>query len=319
PPVPLRGRPGPPLHEYGDLRAVLAAGPRRRGARIHQGGGHHRHPLPRRDRRAAHDRDPGEGRGEGRPDRPGPEGRHGDGRHQAGHRRERGRRLRAAFHRRRRRHRCQYADGRVRDARVEVTRPLYWLPKMDLSQIRELLKIVAESGVAEVEIEEKDFKLVVRKNGAAVMLQPPVMPGFGAYPYGAPPYPPAYTPAYPPPYPPPGPPPAAPPPAAPAPAEAPPPAPPPAPEPEAEKKPAANEHVIPAPIVGTFYRSPSPDQPAFVEVGDTVERGEVLCIIEAMKLMNEIESDVKGVVRRILVDNAQPVEYDQPLFVIEVA
>ncbi len=74
---------------------------------------------------------------------------------------------------------------------------------------------------------------------------------------------------------------------------------------------------VTAPIVGTFYRSPSPDAPPFVEVGTRVKKGQTLCIIEAMKLMNEIESEVDGVVVRILVENGQPVEYGEPLFLIE--
>ncbi len=80
---------------------------------------------------------------------------------------------------------------------------------------------------------------------------------------------------------------------------------------------APTGHAVKAPIVGTFYRSSSPDAPVFVEVGARVEAGQVLCIIEAMKLMNEIESDMGGVVKQILVQNAQPVEYGQPLFIIE--
>jgi acetyl-CoA carboxylase biotin carboxyl carrier protein len=80
---------------------------------------------------------------------------------------------------------------------------------------------------------------------------------------------------------------------------------------------APTGHAVKAPIVGTFYRSSSPDAPVFVEVGARVESGQVLCIIEAMKLMNEIESDKGGVVKEILVQNAQPVEYGQPLFIIE--
>lgn len=87
------------------------------------------------------------------------------------------------------------------------------------------------------------------------------------------------------------------------------------PEPAAPVAPKGN--VVKAPIVGTFYRSPSPDAPSYTEVGDRVEAGKVICIIEAMKLMNEIESEFSGVIREILVSNGQPVEYGQPLFVIE--
>jgi len=94
-------------------------------------------------------------------------------------------------------------------------------------------------------------------------------------------------------------------PAAPAPAAAP--APPPEPK----------GHALKSPMVGTFYRAPSPGAPSFVEVGQTVSKGQTLCIIEAMKLLNEIESDVAGTVKAILVENGQPVEYGQPLFLIE--
>jgi acetyl-CoA carboxylase biotin carboxyl carrier protein len=87
--------------------------------------------------------------------------------------------------------------------------------------------------------------------------------------------------------------------------------------PPALEKPVATGHQVKAPIVGTFYRASSPDTPAFAQVGDKVEVGQVLCIIEAMKLMNEIESDRAGTVKDILVQNAQPVEYGQALFVIE--
>jgi acetyl-CoA carboxylase biotin carboxyl carrier protein len=76
-------------------------------------------------------------------------------------------------------------------------------------------------------------------------------------------------------------------------------------------------HEIKSPIVGTFYRAPAPDAASFVEIGSTVQPGTVMCIVEAMKLMNEIESDIQGKVTRILVENGQPVEYDQPLFLIE--
>ncbi len=178
---------------------------------------------------------------------------------------------------------------------------------MDLARIKELLKIVAESGVAEVEIEEDEFKLVVRKTSPTVTLHQPAYPQYGI------PYPGAN---YPPPAQPPQPAPAA------STNEAQP-ATQQAPQPEAApteaKKEATpdNEVVVKAPIVGTYYRSPAPDEDPFVEIGDEVGEGDVLCIIEAMKLMNEIECEVRGTVKKILVEDAQPVEYDQPLFIIE--
>ncbi len=195
---------------------------------------------------------------------------------------------------------------------------------MDLEKIRELLAMVAESGVAEVEIEEDDFKLTVRKNAPTVTMQPGApsfMPyGMGAFapPYGAGGY---------------GPQPAPPQPGSPAQNASPHPpapgAPPaqqpsggasqgPAPEIEAEEAPADGGGVtVQAPIVGTFYRRPSPDDDPYVEVGDTVAQGDVLCIIEAMKLMNEIECETAGTIKKIFVEDAEPVEYEQPLFVIE--
>jgi len=90
-----------------------------------------------------------------------------------------------------------------------------------------------------------------------------------------------------------------------------------APAPSAGEAPAGQEgHVVKAPMVGTFYRSPSPDAKAFVEVGQSVKEGDTICIIEAMKLMNEIEADAGGVVKAILVENGQPVEYGQALFIL---
>jgi acetyl-CoA carboxylase biotin carboxyl carrier protein len=86
--------------------------------------------------------------------------------------------------------------------------------------------------------------------------------------------------------------------------------------PAAAEPEAAEGHVVKAPMVGTFYRSPSPDAKSFVEVGQTVKEGETICIIEAMKLMNEIEADASGTVKAILVENGQPVEYGQPLFIL---
>ncbi|MDX1385378.1 MAG: acetyl-CoA carboxylase biotin carboxyl carrier protein [Thermoanaerobaculia bacterium] len=88
-----------------------------------------------------------------------------------------------------------------------------------------------------------------------------------------------------------------------------------APAPEAEPEPEG--HVLSSPIVGTFYAAPSPDAEPYVQVGDRVKKGQVICIVEAMKLMNEIESDVSGVVVKILAENAQPVEFGEPLFCIE--
>lgn len=162
------------------------------------------------------------------------------------------------------------------------------MAKMDLETVKNLLEIVAESGMAEVEVEQDDFKVVVRAHPTAVAAAPQQVMAMA---------PPAVMPA---------------PTAAPAPAAAEAPA-----APTAEPGSGANEQVVQAPIVGTFYESPAPDADPFVKVGDRVEVGSVLCIIEAMKLMNEIQSEHAGVVKQILVDNAQPVEFDQPLFVIE--
>jgi len=180
---------------------------------------------------------------------------------------------------------------------------------MDLARIRDLLKLVAENDVAELELEENGVKLVVRKNAATVLMQP--APFFPAYGMGYPAMPPMQAPGV-----------------APAPAVSPTSTPQPVPAPvagveEPEKEtasPAATEGVlVRAPIVGTFYEAPAPDADPFVRVGDQVQPGDVLCIIEAMKLMNEIESEVAGVVRKVLVKNTEPVEYDQPLFQIDPA
>ncbi len=89
-----------------------------------------------------------------------------------------------------------------------------------------------------------------------------------------------------------------------------------APAPPAPAAPAADEHIIKSPIVGTFYAGPSPDAGPFVRVGDFVEAGQTVCIIEAMKLMNEIEADIGGEVARVLIENGQPVEYGEPLFAL---
>jgi len=182
---------------------------------------------------------------------------------------------------------------------------------MDLGKIKKLLSIVAASDVSEVEIEEEGLRVVVRKS-----------PSTNAVPQQAAPFPPLHlgyftaptTPAIP----------------APTPGQVPEAAagdqvsPRPAGEAEAapadvpaQAAPEQEGEIIRAPIVGTFYRSPSPDSDPFVRVGDRVQPGDVLCIIEAMKLMNEIECETSGIVRRIFVENAEPVEFDQPLFLIE--
>ncbi|MEM8559385.1 MAG: acetyl-CoA carboxylase biotin carboxyl carrier protein [Bacteroidota bacterium] len=199
---------------------------------------------------------------------------------------------------------------------------------MDLTRIQDLIRLVNESGVAEVEVEEGGVRIVVRKHATQVSYQPmgaPAMPYMMPQPMAPPPmasgamqapqafpFPTGYPPAYPVQVPPTGVPPAAPAtPAAPAAPQA----------PAAESKPAASDApadgtLVRAPIVGTFYAAPSPDSDDFVTVGSAVKKGDTLCIIEAMKLMNEIEAEVSGTVKQILVDNAEPVEYDQPLFVI---
>ena len=150
---------------------------------------------------------------------------------------------------------------------------------MDLRKLKKLIDLVQESGIAELEITEGEEKVKIVKGGhvsVSAAAPVPVAPIEAR---------------------------------APAPAAA-------APAPAAEAPAGQEGHVVKAPMVGTFYRSPSPDAKAFVEVGQTVKEGDTICIIEAMKLMNEIEADAGGVVKAILVENGQPVEYGQPLFLI---
>ncbi|HMQ75081.1 MAG TPA: acetyl-CoA carboxylase biotin carboxyl carrier protein [Flavobacteriales bacterium] len=158
---------------------------------------------------------------------------------------------------------------------------------MNLAQIQELIKFVAKSGVSEVEIEQKDFKITIKTPAGKKEVQVIAAPA----------------PAY----------------AAPAPVAAAPVAPPPpaAPAPAAPAKEESRYVTVKAPMIGTFYRAPGPGKPVFVNVGDTIEKGKPICIIEAMKLFNEIESDVSGKVVKVLVDDAKPVEYDQPLFLVD--
>ena len=154
---------------------------------------------------------------------------------------------------------------------------------MDLRKLKKLIDLVQESGIAELEITEGEEKVKIVKGGGISVV--PVAAA-AAHSLSAPAVP-----------------------AAPAAGAA---AAPPAAEPAAGQE----GHVVKAPMVGTFYRSPSPDAKAFVEVGQQVKEGETICIIEAMKLMNEIETDASGVVKAILVENGQPVEYGQPLFIL---
>ena len=170
---------------------------------------------------------------------------------------------------------------------------------MKIKEIQNLIKFVAKSGAQEVKLEMEDVKITIKTGADNERLEPAA-------------YPPAHTvvhtsaPAAV----------AAPAPAAPAPA---------APVAEvapATPEPAAEEDkyiTIKSPIIGTFYRKPSPDKPMFVEVGDKVSPGSVMCVIEAMKLFNEIESEVSGKIVKVLVDDSSPVEFDQPLFLIDPA
>lgn len=160
---------------------------------------------------------------------------------------------------------------------------------MDFKQIQELIKMVNKSNIGEVSIEQKDFKITVKQK------EDQVTQVVTAAPLQAAPVPVAAAPV-------------APAPAAPAAAE----------KPKAAA-PADNLITIKSPMIGTFYRKSSPDKPNFVEVGSDIAPGSVVCIIEAMKLFNEIESEVKGRIVKVLVEDASPVEYDQPLFLVEPA
>ncbi|MDC8002286.1 acetyl-CoA carboxylase biotin carboxyl carrier protein [Aequorivita todarodis] len=159
---------------------------------------------------------------------------------------------------------------------------------MDLKDIQNLIKFVAKSGASEVKLETEDIKITIKtgsedgKGETTYIQQIPAMsqPQVPAQPQTAA-----------------------------APQQAPP----------AAEAPATDSKfiTIKSPIIGTFYRKPSPDKPVFVEVGSTIKTGDVLCVIEAMKLFNEIESEVSGKIVKILVDDSSPVEFDQPLFLVD--
>ena len=161
---------------------------------------------------------------------------------------------------------------------------------MNITQIQDLIKFVARSGVSEVEIEQKDFKITIKTPGkgkqefvqvasAPMMAAPAPMAMPAAAPVAS---------------------------AAPV-------------APVAEAPVASNLIEIRSPMIGTFYRSASPDKPAFVEVGSEIHVGDKVCIVEAMKLFNEIESEVSGRIVKILVNDMSPIEFDQPLFLVEPA
>lgn len=164
---------------------------------------------------------------------------------------------------------------------------------MDIKEIQSLIKFVAKSGATEVKLEVEDFKITIRtsasehsKSEGVQYTQVTGVPQVTMIPQASAPEAPianAETPA--------------------------------APAPAADE--SSKYITIKSPIIGTFYRKPSPDKPSLVEVGDTIAKGDVLCIIEAMKLFNEIESEVSGKIVKVLVDDNSPVEFDQPLFLVD--
>jgi len=158
---------------------------------------------------------------------------------------------------------------------------------MELKEIKELIKLVSESGVSEIEVERGDFKVSIKKNTekTTVIHAAPVSHNI---PVAAPVVANTTTPF-------------------------------PTEKMEAQTSTpiASNLITVKSPMIGTFYKTPSPDKPSFVNIGDEIKPGKVLCIIEAMKLFNEIESEISGKIVKVLVENASPVEYDQPLFLVE--
>jgi acetyl-CoA carboxylase biotin carboxyl carrier protein len=163
---------------------------------------------------------------------------------------------------------------------------------MKLNEIQDLIKFVSKSGVSEVELETKEIKIVIRtpKTASQVMMQPTMMAApVNTMPVNQSAANPANTA--------------------------------PAANTTNTPPPAANDDAkyvtIKSPMIGTFYRSAGPDKPVFVNIGDEISAGKPVCIIEAMKLFNEIESDIKGKIVKVLVNDATPVEYDQPLFLVD--
>jgi len=154
---------------------------------------------------------------------------------------------------------------------------------MDIRKVKKLIELLEESNINEIEIKEGEESVRISRGGSVAMAAPMMAPAQYAAPAAAP---------------------------APAAAAAAAPA-------AVEAAPAAIAgHTVHSPMVGTFYRSPAPSAPSFIEVGKTVKVGDVICIVEAMKMMNQIEADKSGVIEAILVEDGQPVEFDQPLVVI---
>jgi acetyl-CoA carboxylase biotin carboxyl carrier protein len=159
------------------------------------------------------------------------------------------------------------------------------LKQMDFKQIQELIRLVNESNIGELTIEQKEFRITIRQKEEQVtqMMAPVQQPVY----YGQPQAPQQQAPSAP------------------------------STPSKQEAAPSSNTITIKSPMIGTFYRKSAPDKPNLIEVGQDVSPGKVVCIIEAMKLFNEIESEVKGKVVKVLVEDASPVEYDQPLFLVE--
>ena len=157
---------------------------------------------------------------------------------------------------------------------------------MNAKEIKNMIDFIAKSGLAEVNIETEEFKIKVKRDTEGKIISAPAMPQAMA--------------------------------AAPAPAANP------APSQTETAKPESKDESsryieIKSPMIGSFYRSPKPEDPPFVSVGDKVSAGDKVCIVEAMKLFNEIESEVSGTIVKVLIENASPVEYDQPLFLVDPA
>lgn len=161
---------------------------------------------------------------------------------------------------------------------------------MDIKEIQSLIRFVAKSGASEVSLEMEDVKITIKTGGAtnvettALQQVPAVATQLAGMPQAMPAAVPAAAPAE---------------------------------ESASEEESNDNYITVKSPIIGTFYKKPSPDKPAFVEVGSQVNQGDVLCVIEAMKLFNDIESEVSGKIVKILVEDSSPVEFDQPLFLID--